>query len=233
MVCPSVIAEQAFKHFLQQWFYGLSPSLTLKTEETGAISIVSEVRSDSQPRQLQKTKRRSSQASRLKRRARRAQERLVGSADNTNSCKPSGSGQCGSSFTPRHTPTMTVSKSLESSTASSDNQLADLQRIGIEEENIPQVDGYLDDVLTSPDSPRLVLKCSNCEKTYNSKHKLEAHEHGYPFKCNRCFLCHQTQFHADLHELEAHPHSAHAREVPYGVKLQFNIGCRIPYSLYD
>ena len=106
MVCPSVIAEQAFKHFLQQWFYGLSPSLTLKTEETGAISIVSEVRSDSQPRQLQKTKRRSSQASRLKRRARRAQERLVGSADNTNSCKPSGSGQCGSSFTPMNNSTV-------------------------------------------------------------------------------------------------------------------------------
>ena len=42
---PLLVVEQAFRVFLEQWNIGLKPKLTLNTDESGAISICSEVTS--------------------------------------------------------------------------------------------------------------------------------------------------------------------------------------------
>ena len=47
MAHPSVIVEQAVRYFLQQWSFGLQPSLTLTTLADGAICASSKVSSPS------------------------------------------------------------------------------------------------------------------------------------------------------------------------------------------
>ena len=72
-------------------------------------------------------------------------------------------------------------------------------------------------------------QCENCHAIFENERKLKEHQDKHEFGCDECYICYETKFHVDLHELEKHANSTYARDhIPYTTKLLFSAGCRVP-----
>ena len=66
------------------------------------------------------------------------------------------------------------------------------------------------------------VKCEYCSKTFQTNEMLKKHNEENQFGCDDCFICFETQFHADLHELGKHPDSVYAAKyIPNSTKQLF------------
>ena len=72
------------------------------------------------------------------------------------------------------------------------------------------------------------FSCENCSKMFLNNSQLEEHYSVYEFGCEICGICYETNMLAQLHELEKHPYSEDAADVPGDVKLLFDRGSRAP-----
>ena len=66
------------------------------------------------------------------------------------------------------------------------------------------------------------VKCEYCSKTFQTNEMLKKHNEENQFGCDDCFICFETQFHADLHEIGKHPDSVDAAKyIPNSTKQLF------------
>ena len=101
------------------------------------------------------------------------------------------------------------------------------QHLPIREEVIPQLDGAL--AVYDVQNEERSYQCVNCRAIFENERKLKEHQDKHEFGCDECYICYETKFHVDLHELEKHGNSTYARDhIPYTTKLQFSAGCRVP-----
>ena len=93
-------------------------------------------------------------------------------------------------------------------------------------ENIPQLDGRLDETVYPPDltathNSQQPLQCDTCHKVFQTNYEFKEHD-AMEFCCDDCSICYSTQLEADLHILQVHPDDNYARDfIPESSKLIF------------
>ena len=199
MACPhpGFFVDQLVRQFLNCWHYGLEPALSLITDSCGAISLSFNVSSRPTSMELSKNygRRRHHKSGRSSRRRR---QKVRSQCINQNTANDDGQHEDIS------LPTL---KSLPQANNSSSND-----NVEVELMNVPMLlqDPFLcampnpsHDYSTSTED----FTCENCGVEFKSRNALQDHDTNFEYGCDICSLCFESNFDAELHNLEWHPKS--------------------------